>query len=56
METEFERVYRLVMIENIATIAGAVALILGLYAMGAGGWSALGALLLTNVAGVSMKK
>lgn len=36
-------------IENLATIIGTVVLILGLYWMGAGGWSALGGLLIANV-------
>ena len=35
--------------ENIATIFFTVVLILGLYALGAGGWAATGALLLLNI-------
>ena len=50
--TEHEAMYRLsrwVVVENMLTIVSTVALILGLYWMGAGGWSALGALLCANL-------
>jgi hypothetical protein len=50
------RVWRWVVIENIATIAGMVALILGLYAMGAGGWSLWGFVLLANLNSVRREK
>ena len=36
-------------IERAATLAAAAAVILGLYAMGAGAWAALGALFLFNL-------
>lgn len=36
-------------IENMVTVASTAALILGLYAMGAGGWAAGGFLLLINM-------
>jgi len=36
-------------IENVATMTLTVLLILGLYHMGAGGWSACGAFLLVNM-------
>lgn len=37
------------LIENIATIVGTVALVLGLWWMGAGGWSFFGLLLMLNI-------
>lgn len=36
-------------IENMVTVASTTALVLGLYAMGAGGWSAGGLILLINL-------
>jgi hypothetical protein len=36
-------------IENMVTVASTAALVLGLYAMGAGGWAAGGFLLLINM-------
>ncbi len=36
-------------IERAATLGAAAAVVLGLYAMGAGAWSALGALFLLNL-------
>lgn len=37
------------LIENMVTIASTAALVLGLYAMGAGGWAAGGFVLLLNI-------
>lgn len=43
------RLYRWAILENIATLAATVALTLGLFAMGAGGWSTIGLLCLVNI-------
>jgi hypothetical protein len=54
-EADF-RLMRWAYAENIATVLGMVALILGLYAMGAGGWSFWGLLLLFNLNGSSSRE
>lgn len=48
--------YQLVVIENIVTVLAIAAIVLGLYAMGAGGWSGCGFLLLLNLSTYSEKR
>lgn len=49
-------IYTYVLINNVVTIIATVAIVLGLYAMGAGAASLWGLLLLLNIESVEVKK
>lgn len=49
------RTYRMAMIENMVTVVATAAFVLGLYWMGAGGWSAGGFLLLCNINAIRVR-
>jgi hypothetical protein len=47
--------HKLSVIENSITMAATAAIVLGLYAMGAGGWAGCGFLLLINLSSYTVK-
>jgi hypothetical protein len=49
-------IHKLAVIENSITMAAIAAIVLGLYAMGAGGWAGCGFLLLLNLSSYSEKR
>lgn len=56
MGEDSTRIVRWMMWENVATLVAIVAVTLGLYWMGAGGWSLCGLLLFLNMNSVKLGK